>query len=175
MLSRVEGMSRAALREGLRFRGGSFADYWRRFDGKLGVNAGSYVGHCAVRRFVMGDDASERAATVAEIAAMQEVVRVAMRDGAIGFSTSQLDVHVGEDGRGVPSNHATAEEIIALSSVLAEFDRGAIEIIPRSIADGYSDADRALLLEMYRVSGRPIELNLLLPTPQNPMCWERTL
>jgi len=106
MLSRVEGMSRAALRAGLKFTGGSFGDYWRRFDGKLGVNAGSYVGHCAVRRYVMGDAASERAATADEIAAMQGVVRQAMRDGAIGFSTSQLDVHVGEDGRGVPCNHA---------------------------------------------------------------------
>ena len=73
MLSRVEGMSRAALRDGLRFRGGSFADYWRRFDGRLGVNVGSYVGHCAVRRWVMGDDASSRRASPAEVAAMQDV------------------------------------------------------------------------------------------------------
>ena len=175
MLSRVEGMSRAALRAGLKFAGGSFGDYWRRFDGKLGVNVGSYVGHCAVRRYVMGDAASERAATPAEIAAMQEQVRQAMRDGAIGFSTSQLEVHVGEDGREVPCNHATPEEIVALCAVLAEFERGAIEIIPRSIAEGYSERDRALIRDMYRVSGRPIELNLLLPKPQNPMSWERTL
>ena len=63
MLSRVEGMSRDALAEGLRFSGGSFGDYWARFDGKIGINVGSYVGHCAVRRWVMGDDASERQAT----------------------------------------------------------------------------------------------------------------
>jgi N-acyl-D-amino-acid deacylase len=123
----------------------------------------------------MGDAASVRKATAAEIEAMRQVVRQAMQEGAIGFSTSQLDVHVGEDGRGVPSNHAGAEEIVALCAVLSEFDRGVIEIIPRSIGDGYSEADRALLLDMYRVSGRPIELNLLLPTPQNPLCWERTL
>ena len=175
MLSRVEGMSRAALRAGLKFRGGSFADYWRRFDGKLGVNVGSYVGHCAVRRYVMGDAASERAATPDEITAMQGLVRQAMRDGAIGFSTSQLDVHVGEDGREVPCNHAAPDEIIALCAVLAEFERGAIEFIPRSIAEGYNERDRALIRDMYRVSGRPIELNLLLPTPQNPLSWERTL
>jgi len=175
MLSRVEGMSRAALAEGLAFEGGSFGDYWKRFDGKLGVNVGSFVGHCAVRRFVMGDDASERTASASEIAAMQELVRAAMREGAIGFSTSQLDIHVGEDGRGVPSNHATREEILALCSVLAEFDRGALEIIPHSIAEGYDDADRELILDMYRVSGRPVELNVLLPTPTNPMSWQRTL
>jgi N-acyl-D-aspartate/D-glutamate deacylase len=175
MLSRVEGMSRAALRDGLRFRGGSFADYWRRFDGRLGVNVGSYVGHCAVRRWVMGDDASSRRASPAEVAAMQDVVRQAMRDGAMGFSTSQLEIHVGEDGRGVPCNHADHDEIVALAAVLAEFERGAIEIIPRSISAGYDDDDRRLVLDMARASGRPVELNVLLPTPDNPMSWERTL
>ena len=40
---------------------------------------------------------------------------------------------------------------------------------------GYDDADRELVLEMYRVSGRPIELNILIPTPDNPMGWQRTL
>ena len=175
MLARVEGMSRAALGAGLAWRGGSFGDYWARFEGKLGINVGSYVGHCAVRRWVMGDDASERAATPGEIAAMMELVRQAMAEGALGFSTSQLDLHVGEDGRGVPSNHASREEILELCSVLAEFDRGALEIIPKSIAEGYSEADRQLILDMYRVSGRPIELNLLLPTPTNPMGWQQML
>jgi N-acyl-D-aspartate/D-glutamate deacylase len=175
MLSRVEGMSKAALAEAFRFPGGSFGDFWQRLEGKLGVNAGSYVGHCAIRRWVMGDAASERAASEAEIAQMQELVRAAMREGALGFSTSQIDIHADDEGRGVPSNHATPEEIVALASVLAEFERGAIEIIPRSFAEGYDDADRALLLELYRVSGKPIELNILTPTPEHPMGWQRSL
>jgi N-acyl-D-aspartate/D-glutamate deacylase len=175
MLARVEGMSRSALAKGLVWRGGSFADYWARFAGKLGVNVGSYVGHCAVRRWVMGAAASERAATEDEIAAMQELVRQAMREGAIGFSTSQLELHVGEDGREVPCNFATREEILALCTVLAEFGRGAIEMIPHSMAEGYSEADRQLLLDMYEVSGRPIELNLLVPTQHNPMSWQQML
>ncbi|MGH7899179.1 MAG: amidohydrolase family protein, partial [Candidatus Binatia bacterium] len=79
MLSRVEGMSAEALAAGLRWNGGSFGDFWKRVEGRLGVNAGGYVGHSAVRRFVMGDAASERRATSAEIAAMQDVVRAAMR------------------------------------------------------------------------------------------------
>jgi N-acyl-D-aspartate/D-glutamate deacylase len=175
MLSRVEGMSIAALREGLRFRGGGFADFWNRYEGRLGVNVGSYVGHSAVRRFVMGDDASERTATASEIEQMKELVRSALREGAIGFSSSQLDIHVGDDGREVPSNHAAPEEILALCSVLAEFGRGAIEFIPRSFAQGYDENDRRLLLDMYQVSGRPIELNLLSPLPAAPMGWQTTL
>jgi len=175
MLSRVEGMSKDALAEGFRFDGGSFADFWGRHEGRLGVNAGGYVGHCAVRRWVMGDDASEREATAAEIASMQVLVRQAMREGALGFSTSQLDIHVGDDGREVPSNHASADEIIALCSVLAEFDHGAIEVIPRSFAAGYDAKDRELIHAMYRASGKPIELNILTPTPQHPMGWQNAL
>ena len=175
MLSRVEGMSKRALAEGFEFAGGSFDDFWSRLDGRLGLNAGGYVGHCAVRRWVMGDDASLRTATEAEIIEMQGLVRQAMQQGALGLSTSQLDIHVGDDGREVPSNHATPEEIVALASVLAEFDHGAIEIIPRSFACGYDEADRALLFELYRVSGKPIELNLLVPTPHQPMGWQTTL
>jgi N-acyl-D-aspartate/D-glutamate deacylase len=175
MLSRVEGMSKEALAAGFRFDGGSFADFWGRHEGRLGVNAGGYVGHCAVRRFVMGDDASERHATGEEIAAMQDLVRQAMREGALGFSTSQVAVHVGDDGREVPSNHASAEEIVALCSVLAEFDHGAIEVIPRSFAEGYDEKDREMLVAMYRASGRPIELNILTPTPLHPMGWKNVL
>ena len=73
MLSRVEGMSRDALAEGLKFSGGGHGDYWGRFEGKVGVNVASYVGHSAVRRFVMGDDASEREATTEEIEQMKAV------------------------------------------------------------------------------------------------------
>ena len=175
MLSRVEGMSREALKEGLRFAGGGFADYWSRFEGRLGVNVGSYVGHSAVRRYVMGDDASEREATPGEIEAMQELVRQGMREGAIGFSTSQVELHVGEDGREVPSNHASADEIVALCSVLAEFDHGAIEFISRTFTAGYDEADRELIRRMYEVSGRPVELGPLSPNSDTPHGWQKAI
>jgi len=175
MLSRVEGMSKEALAAGFRFGGGSFADFWNRHEGRLGVNAGGYVGHCAVRRYVMGDDASERGATADEIAAMQALVRQAMHEGALGFSTSQIDIHVGDDGREVPSNHASPDEVVALCAVLADFDHGAIEVIPRSFAAGYDAKDRELLHRMYHASGKPIELNILTPTPQHPMGWQNLL
>jgi N-acyl-D-aspartate/D-glutamate deacylase len=175
MLSRVEGMSPQSLAAGLHWRGGGFGDFWSRFDRRIGVNAGGYVGHSAVRRYVMGDDASLRTARADEIGAMQELVRCAMREGALGFSSSQLDIHVAHDGREVPSNHAAEEELIALCAVLAEFGRGAIEFIPRSFVEGYNTADRELLRTMYRVSGRPIELNTLTPLPAAPDGWERSL
>jgi N-acyl-D-aspartate/D-glutamate deacylase len=175
MLSRVEGMSAAALREGVTFRGGTFGDFLDGLENRIGVNAAAYVGHSAIRRYVMGDDASERAATCNEIAAMQQVLREAMRAGAHGFSTSQIDLHQAHDGRPVPSNLATDEEVIALSSVLAEFDHGAIEIIPRSFPEGYDERDRTLLRRMSEVSGKPIDLNPVVWFPNMPEGWVRSM
>ena len=175
MLARVEGMPRKAIAAGLNFAGGSFDEYWSRFEGQLGINVGSFVGHCAVRRWVMGDEASEREATPEEISQMQDLVRQAMREGALGFSTSQIEIHAGEDGRPVPSNLASPEEIVALTGVLAEFGRGAVEIIPASFGQGYDEADRRLIDQIYEASGRPIELNILLPTQDNPMAWQESL
>ncbi|MEE8166718.1 MAG: amidohydrolase family protein, partial [Myxococcota bacterium] len=59
--------------------------------------------------------------------------------------------------------------------VLAEFDRGACEIIPRSFGRGYDEADRELVLRMYEASGRPVELNLLFPSAEDPLSWQKTL
>lgn len=175
MLSRVEGMSSDALSEGVTFRGGSLGDFLNGLEGRVGVNVGANVGHCAVRRYVMGDEASERTATDDEVAAMQSLVRDALSDGAIGFTSSQLELHVAHDGRGVPSNYAAPEELIALASTLAERRTGSIEFIPKTFLTGYSDEDRELILGMARASGRPVHLNTLTMMPHAPDGWSRSL
>jgi N-acyl-D-aspartate/D-glutamate deacylase len=175
MLSRVEGMSADALAEGVTFRGGSLGDFLAGLDGRVGVNVGANVGHCAVRRHAMGDDASERAATDDEIAAMQVLVADALRDGAVGFTSSQLEIHMAHDGRGVPSNFAAPEELIALASVLKEHGRGSIEFIPRTFLTGYDDDDRELIRGMARASGRPVHLNTLTRMPHATDGWSRSL
>ena len=176
MLAKVEGMSAAALRAGVPFRGGSLGDYLRQFDGRIGVNMASYVGHAAVRRWVMGAAASERTATPDEIRAMQALVDQAMRDGALGLSTSQLDVHADHEGKPVPPNLASPEEIVALSSVLAAYDEGALEHLCRTFALGYDESDRRLLGDMARASGgKTVHANLLLRFSNDPDIWRTCL
>jgi N-acyl-D-aspartate/D-glutamate deacylase len=106
---------------------------------------------------------------------MQELVRRALDDGAVGFTSSQLELHVAHDGRGVPSNHAAPEELVALASVLAEHGRGSIEFIPKTFLVGYDDADRELILAMARASGRPVHVNTLTSMPHAPDGWSRSL
>jgi N-acyl-D-aspartate/D-glutamate deacylase len=176
MLSRVEGMSADALQTAVDWTGGSFGAFLDNLDGRLGVNMAANVGHCAVRRMVMGDDASERTATPDEVAQMVALTDQAFAEGAYGFTSSQLELHVAHDGRGVPSNHAAPDELIALASVVGRYGRGAIEFIPRSFMVGYDDDDRSLIRGMAREARRPVHLNTLAPLhPSAPAGWERSV
>ncbi|MEX1006800.1 MAG: amidohydrolase family protein [Acidimicrobiia bacterium] len=172
MLSRVEGMHPETLATGATFGGGDCADFAANLErGGLGVNVGLQVGHSAVRRYVLGDAAVERAATSDEVAAMVALVHDAMRDGAVGFSSSQLDLHVTHDGRPVPSNLAAHDELVALAGALADFPSGALEFISRTNLEGHSDDDRALMLAMCAASGKPMNVNPLQPLPTQPDAW----
>jgi N-acyl-D-aspartate/D-glutamate deacylase len=176
MLGRVEGMSPATLAAGLTFAGGGCADFARHLEAQdLGVNVGLQVGHSAVRRYVMGDDAVERAATDAEIRQMAGLVTAAMREGAVGFTSSQLDLHVTHDGGPVPSNLASPAELVALAGALGPFPSGAIEFISRTNLEGNAPADRALMIDMCRASGKPMNVEPLQPLPTAPDGWRAGL
>ena len=68
MMAKVEGMPLAALEHGVDWSWETFAEYLDRLDGNVAVNAGFLVGHCAIRRYVMGADSIGREATESELA-----------------------------------------------------------------------------------------------------------
>jgi N-acyl-D-aspartate/D-glutamate deacylase len=177
MLSRVEGMSEEALEAGVTYSGGSMGAFLDGLVGRIGVNAGAFAGHAAIRRYVMGDAASVRAATPAEIDRMCVVLRGALDDGAVGLSTSQLELHRDHEGRPVPCNLASFEEMEALAGVMAQVPFGAIEIFPRTFGapDGYDDGDARLVMRMAEVSGKPLHGNVLGVFPSSPDGWRRNL
>jgi N-acyl-D-aspartate/D-glutamate deacylase len=105
------------------------------------LNFACYVGHSAVRLFVMGDDGYERAATPDDVVGMQRVVREAMDAGAAGFASSFSKTHRGDGGRPVPSRLADHEEFVALGQAMAETGRGVVCYAPGapvSYADAYA-------------------------------------
>jgi N-acyl-D-aspartate/D-glutamate deacylase len=175
MLSRVEGMSPEALAAGVTYRGGSFGDFLAGLEGRVGVNVAANVGHCAVRRMVMGDEASERTASDDEVRRMAELVRLAIAEGAVGFTSSQLELHMAHDGRPVPSNLAAPDEIVALAAAAGAAGASGIEFIPRSFLEGYDADDRKLLEAMATASGVPVHTNTLTRMPQAPDGWRRSL
>lgn len=161
MLTRVEGMSLDALREGVDWTWETFSEYFAALEaGSLGLNVGALAGHSAIRYFVMGDAATEREATAAEIEDMRAQVREAMDAGALGFSTSMAPTHIGGDGKPVPSRLASDDEVLELTAVLAEYGRGAFEIVTRDLVD--VDVPIAVA----KRSGRPVTILGIVGEPE---------
>jgi len=89
----------------------SFQQYFARLEKQgMGINLASYVGATQIRRMVLGDD--DKQPTPAQLDQMRELVRQAMREGAVGVSTS-LEY--------TPAPYAKTEELIALASVASKF------------------------------------------------------
>ncbi len=133
----------------------TFGEYLEAIDHGLGVNMMPLVGHNPLRLSVMGQAAWERAATPAEIADMQHLLRAALEAGAWGWSTTVSPTHAGPRGEPVPTRLAANGERVALGRTLGEFNRGVIEILPPSVTRP-DEADRQHLREVALTSGRPV-------------------
>lgn len=134
----------------------TFPEYLASLKGKLGVNFACYVGHSNVRRWVMGDDAYDRAATAEEIAEMQRIVDEAIEAGAAGLSSSGAATHLDIKGRPVPSRRAARDELLALSATAGKGRPGSICYLPAGAIGGLTQDDYDLLLEIGEVSGLPV-------------------
>jgi N-acyl-D-aspartate/D-glutamate deacylase len=124
--------------------------------GHLGVNFACYVGHSNVRRWVMGPDASERAATSDEIAAMRSMIAEAMSAGAAGVSSSAAPTHLDLTDRPVPSRLATHDEFAALAEEAGRAGAGSIAYLPASAIGGIDADDEDYLIRLGSVSGLPV-------------------
>ena len=124
-LHHVEDMSLPTLQAGIPWDFESFPEYLDSVarHGTV-LNFTAYVGHTAIRLFVMGDDGYERQPTADELAAMADVVREAVAAGAAGFASSSAQTHQGDGGRPVPSRLADIHEMEALVTPLRELGRG---------------------------------------------------
>lgn len=168
----VEGMPIETLRAGIRWS-------WDGFDGYLGAlerqgvgpNVAGFIGHSAIRYRVMGEAAVERAATADERAAMAAVVREGVTAGAIGWSTSLSSTHFFGDGTPAPSRVAEREELLALAAALADFDRGVIEVAPRTTVGAPDDKaaeQRDLFADLARASRKLVSWAPLLDNQYAP-------
>jgi N-acyl-D-amino-acid deacylase len=162
-LTHVEGMSLEALRQGVVWEFDSFPEYLDFLDRRgVGPNVAAFVGHSGVRSFVMGEDASKRAATDDEIAQMARIVREALDAGAVGFSSTTADAHSGENGIPMPSRLADMREFEALSGELRNAGKG-VFMITRG-----NSTSIASLEELTSKHGRTTLVSGFLHNPANP-------
>ena len=161
MMVQVEGMSPAALELGVDWQWRSFADYLGRLDGNVGVNVAAMVGHCALRRAVMKDDAVTREATDDELAEMQRLLGEALAAGGLGFSTTRSFTHTDGDGVPVPSRVASDDEVVALAGVCSEHPGTTLEWVSDGCLNGFSDEEVDLMAAMSLAARRSLNWNVL--------------
>ena len=162
-LTQVEGMSLEALRAGIRWEFESVPQYLDMLErAGSAINVAAFVGHSSVRTYVMGDAATERAATDAEIAQMKTIVAQGLAAGAIGFATSTSPAHNGANGLPMPSRLAAEDELRALVGTLKEAGRGVFMLTKGG------QTRMEFLESLAASSGRPVVVAALLHNSTNP-------
>ncbi len=175
MMAKVEGMPLAALENGVPWTWSTFGEYLDRLEGALGVNAGFLVGHCALRRKVMGAERGAEVATDAEIAAMRALLADSLASGGLGFSSSQSRTHSDGDGNPITSRHADRREILAFCEEVAAHEGTTLEYITDGCLDTFTDQEIALMVEMTTTAQRPLNWNLLTVDSRSPEKLARQL
>ena len=173
VFSAAEEVPKKALQLFAPFAWETFSDYLAALRrSKLGLNVVSQIGHSALRRYVMGAAALERAATEDDIAAMVRLVEEALDAGAAGVSTSQAPHQVDEHGEHIPSFFAAEDETNALAAAVRRKGKRLVSVNPRSKREGLSEADMAYLVRLAEISGGVVSWNDFgVMTPK----WEESL
>lgn len=127
MFQQIEEMPDAAFEGAFEWTWEDFSGYLDALRNQLAINVAPLAGHSVIRLWVMGDAAMERAATAEELEAMQALLRQCLKAGAVGLSTSFVDVN--EKLEPVPSRYAHFEELDALAAVLGEYGR-MLQVVP---------------------------------------------
>jgi N-acyl-D-aspartate/D-glutamate deacylase len=162
-LTQVEGMSLEVLRAGVRWDFETVPQYLDLLERQgTALNVAAFVGHSSVRTYVMGDAATERAATQDEVASMKNLVLEGMRAGAVGFATSTSPAHNGEGGKPMPSRLAAEDEMRALAGALGEAGRGVFMLTKGG------QTRIAFLEELAAASQRPVVVAALLHSSTSP-------
>jgi len=160
-LQRAEDIPPAAMEAGIDWRWTTFPEFLDCLEAlPKGINFGGYVGHSAIRTYVMGERAFEQSATEDDLRAMERQVRDAIRAGALGFTTSRSPAHETPEGRYVASRLASWDEVRRLVGVMGDLNSGLFEIagegVDRVPGDpglrDYHERLRDLAVE----SGRPV-------------------
>jgi N-acyl-D-aspartate/D-glutamate deacylase len=173
MLARVEGMPVESLLAGVPWDWSSTADYLGRLEGTLVPNSAWLVGHSALRAHVMGPSGASHPATAEQVEQMAALLRAGLRSGAIGFSSTWAQTHNDHNGDPVPSRYADADELVALSSVVGEFEGTTLGFIPTS--GEFSDEAIEIMAAMSRAANRPLNWNSLNVQPSNDAFVARQL
>ncbi len=172
MFQQIEELPPAAFTEAFEWTWESFGGYVDALKRNLAVNVAPLVGHSVIRLWVMGDAAQKRSANRGEIAAMQDLLRDCLEAGAVGLSTSFVDVD--EKMHPVPSRYAYAIGARRLAKVLGEYGR-MLQVVPEFYATDLTIARIDQLAELSLKYNIPTTFSPLFDSAATPDNVPRTM
>ena len=175
MMNRIEAIPLESMRLGMRWDWETFPQYLDSLDGQgLGVNVGALFPFSPLRGYVLGMlPARERTSvTQAELNQMKQLFYEGMKAGAFGFSTNMSMEDRPEDGSSLPSHVASDAEFLGLAEVLSEFGVGHMgQTLGFGLTDVEYNAERALITQMIRTSGRPLHVGFA--ADEGALAWRQ--
>jgi len=175
MMAKVEGMPLPALETGVPWSWRSFADYLDALDGNVALNVGFMVGHCALRRNVMGADSVGNEATPEQLDRITALLHESLDAGGLGFSTTLSFTHSDGDGRPVASRWASNDEVLALCHAVSEHEGTTLEYVTDGCLRGFTDAEVELMAEMTLAARRALNWNVLTIDSKEPQRYHDQL
>lgn len=159
LMEGVEDIPHPVLAEGLKWNWESFGDYLNAMeDVPHDIDFAAQLPHGALRVYVMGErGAKQEPATDQDIFRMAALAREAMRDGALGFSTSRTLNHKTADGNNTPSYGAAEKELVGIAMGLKQAGMGVLQVVT-DFPGG--EAEFNVLRRMAEASGRPLSVSL---------------
>jgi len=178
-LQRAQDISPEAMDAGIDWTWRTFPEFLDRVQGlPKGINYAGYIGHSALRTYVMGERAFEKEAGEDDLKAMERELRDAIRAGAIGFTTSRPPSHETPDRRPVASRLATWNEVRRLVGVMGEMNAGIFELagegVDRATGDPGLREYHVRLRDLAVEAGRPITFGVFSRSTA-PDVWRKYL
>jgi N-acyl-D-amino-acid deacylase len=160
-LQRAEDIPPEAMEAGIEWRWTTFPEFLDCLESlPKGINYAGYIGHSALRTYVMGERAFDQPATEDDLRAMERELRDAIRAGAIGFTTSRSPSHETPDRRPVASRVAPWQEVRRLVNVMGDLNAGIFELAGEGVDRHPSDPGmreyHVRLRDLAVESGRPV-------------------
>ncbi|NKB57537.1 MAG: amidohydrolase family protein [Alphaproteobacteria bacterium] len=173
-LEAVEDIPSDAIMAGVDWTWETFPEYLDAVDrAPKGINYGAYIGHSALRMYVMGERALSDRATDDDVAKMAAAVSEAVKAGAVGFSTSLSTTHSTPAGLPVASRYADWSEIDRLVGAMTDLNAGIFQVGP-DVSSG--TAQKGFFKELQRValeSGRPVMFGTIATQmADDPTSWQ---
>ncbi len=165
LMEAVEDIPGTALHEGIDWRWETFGQYLDALEEMpRTVDVAAQVPHAALRAYVLGEDAHVDDVTPAQLQEMSDITAEAIRQGAVGFSTSRTILHSSKHGY-IPGTNAIPDELMAIGRGIADAGPSVFQFVSDGL--GSDPAERRWIRDLATLPGVTVTYSLA-QTPAAP-------